>query len=68
MMDGYSKENVSRDRAMEQRKDEVWTLELGELRYCCVSIIIFFRDWIGSRDTPYLAIFEDLSFVQPLPN
>ena len=41
MMDDCLKENVSGERAMEQRKDQVWTLELAELRCCFVSIIIF---------------------------
>lgn len=54
---------------MEQRKEEVWTLELGELRCCFVSIMIFFRDRLGSRDIPYLGILGTessyRSFVQP---
>lgn len=41
MMGACLKENVPGERAMEQRRDEVWTLELGELRCCFVSIMIF---------------------------
>jgi hypothetical protein len=41
MMDDCLKDNVSGECAMEQRKDEVWTLELAELWCCLVSIMIF---------------------------
>lgn len=47
MMDDCIKESVFVKRAMEQRKDEAWTLELGELRCCFVSIMIFSGIKIG---------------------
>ncbi len=45
MIDDCLKENVSGERAMEQRKDEVWTLELGELLNVFVSIMVFSPGW-----------------------
>jgi hypothetical protein len=42
MAGGCLKESVSVKRTMEQRKGEMWTSELGELRSCFVSITIFF--------------------------
>ena len=42
MLDELIKDSVSVERAMEQRKGEVWTLELEKLSDCFVIIIIFF--------------------------
>ena len=43
MFDRWIKDSVSVERAMEQRKGEVWTLELEKLSDCFV-IMIFSRD------------------------